>query len=322
MTQLDIESKALDQENQRSGFDEKARAREEKRNANEAFVEKRISASTGHNPRKSSSSRDSISSGKRRSSTEGTRVEKVDRDIFRPENHGRDGQQPIEEPVGAFSVREREYSNSIRNNEAHVEPSENLAIASVVVPDENIADKKVNDTEKMNSIENKQLSPKSMAIFAIVALVVIVIGVVAAVVLTGEEENGGNAASVSSKRKTALLIVDVQDCFIGSASVTANGQVGSLPVAGSEEIIPIINRIRDEKSCLFDLVVRTQDFHPTKHISFASTFGLEPYVHITGGKGELELKCVNIGEGSCCPEALIASGIFAPTELKWSWMEH
>lgn len=90
------------------------------------------------------------------------------------------------------------------------------------------------------------------------------------------------------------------------ATGTASGDEGSLAVADTAAIIPLINQIRDEKEdCLFDLVVRSQDYHPPAHISFGPTHGLEPFAHLAG-KGELPLTCVNPSSGStedasCCP---------------------
>ncbi len=54
----------------------------------------------------------------------------------------------------------------------------------------------------------------------------------------------------------ALVVVDVQNDFVS----------GSLAIAGSESIIPILNRLM---RC-FPLVVLAQDWHPTRHVSFAS----------------------------------------------------
>ena len=54
-----------------------------------------------------------------------------------------------------------------------------------------------------------------------------------------------------------LLIIDVQNDFMPN---------GSLPVPNGDEIVPVINKIRDQ----FDLVIGTQDWHPKDHISFAS----------------------------------------------------
>ena len=57
--------------------------------------------------------------------------------------------------------------------------------------------------------------------------------------------------------KKALIVVDVQNDFC---------EGGSLEVKGANEIIPIINSIRDK----FDLVIFTKDYHPANHKSFAS----------------------------------------------------
>lgn len=55
----------------------------------------------------------------------------------------------------------------------------------------------------------------------------------------------------------ALIIVDIQNDFLPG---------GALAVPGGNEIIPIVNRIQSG----FDLVVMTQDFHPSHHGSFAA----------------------------------------------------
>mmetsp|Transcript_27874 Transcript_27874/g.63027 ORF Transcript_27874/g.63027 Transcript_27874/m.63027 type:complete len:346 (-) Transcript_27874:112-1149(-) len=109
-------------------------------------------------------------------------------------------------------------------------------------------------------------------------------------------------AASSVAGKTALLVIDVQDCFLEKD--TTSGNPGSLSVPASH-IIPKINSIRQQKSCLFDKVVFSQDYHPVNHISFGSSHGLAPFAHL-GGKGSLPLKCVkpssgNTADGSCCP---------------------
>ena len=62
---------------------------------------------------------------------------------------------------------------------------------------------------------------------------------------------------VTIDEKSALLIIDVQNCFLKG---------GSLAVDGGNEIIPLINELREE----FETVILTQDWHCEKHISFAS----------------------------------------------------
>jgi nicotinamidase-related amidase len=55
-----------------------------------------------------------------------------------------------------------------------------------------------------------------------------------------------------------LLIVDIQNDFCSG---------GSLAVPNAEAVLPVVNRlIRD-----FDRVVLTQDWHPLRHVSFASS---------------------------------------------------
>ena len=57
----------------------------------------------------------------------------------------------------------------------------------------------------------------------------------------------------------ALLIIDVQNCFLSN---------GSLAVADGEATIPLINNLRRDYA--FDVVALTQDFHCQDHVSFAS----------------------------------------------------
>ncbi|EIN14268.1 Isochorismatase hydrolase [Punctularia strigosozonata HHB-11173 SS5] len=63
----------------------------------------------------------------------------------------------------------------------------------------------------------------------------------------------------------ALIVVDVQYDFIS----------GSLAVKGAEDILPVIYDLLDKHD--WDLVVASQDFHPSGHVSFASTHGLSPF---------------------------------------------
>lgn len=54
----------------------------------------------------------------------------------------------------------------------------------------------------------------------------------------------------------ALLVVDIQNDFM---------PFGSLPVAGGDEVVAVANAVMPR----FDLVVLTQDWHPSDHGSFA-----------------------------------------------------
>ena len=75
-------------------------------------------------------------------------------------------------------------------------------------------------------------------------------------------------ASLRPDAKAALIVVDVQKCFVAG---------GSLPVKGGEEVVPVINRIARG----FDNVVVTQDWHTPHHASFASSHpGRAPFSSI------------------------------------------
>jgi nicotinamidase/pyrazinamidase len=64
---------------------------------------------------------------------------------------------------------------------------------------------------------------------------------------------------------SALLIIDVQNCFVAG---------GSLAVKDGDAVVPVINRIAPA----FENVILTQDWHPPGHASFASTYpGRKPY---------------------------------------------
>lgn len=67
----------------------------------------------------------------------------------------------------------------------------------------------------------------------------------------------------------ALLIVDLQKDFVPG---------GRLPVPRGDEIVAPINRAVNE----FELVVATQDWHPSDHLSFAANHpGKKPFEQIT-----------------------------------------
>lgn len=71
--------------------------------------------------------------------------------------------------------------------------------------------------------------------------------------------------------RRALIVVDVQPCFCPG---------GSLPVKGGDQVVPIVNTLIANGS--WDLVAFTQDYHPAKHVSFASIHGMEP-AEVRGG---------------------------------------
>ena len=73
------------------------------------------------------------------------------------------------------------------------------------------------------------------------------------------------AAKLKPDAKSALVVVDVQNCFI---------EGGTLPVKGGAEVVPIINKL----SSAFGNIVVTQDWHTPGHASFASSYpGKKPF---------------------------------------------
>jgi nicotinamidase/pyrazinamidase len=73
------------------------------------------------------------------------------------------------------------------------------------------------------------------------------------------------AGKVKPDGKSALIVVDVQNCFL---------EGGTLAVKGGGEVVPVINKL----STVFDNIVVTQDWHTAGHASFASTYsGKKPF---------------------------------------------
>ena len=65
--------------------------------------------------------------------------------------------------------------------------------------------------------------------------------------------------------KAALIVVDVQNCFVPG---------GTLPVGKGDEVVPLINKLATS----FDNIVVTQDWHTPGHASFASSHpGKKPF---------------------------------------------
>jgi nicotinamidase/pyrazinamidase len=77
--------------------------------------------------------------------------------------------------------------------------------------------------------------------------------------------SGVRAAPIKPDETSALLVIDVQNCFLPG---------GSLAVKDGEQVVPIINRIAKS----FVNVVMTQDWHTPGHVSFASAHeGKKPF---------------------------------------------
>ncbi len=73
------------------------------------------------------------------------------------------------------------------------------------------------------------------------------------------------AAKVTPDAKSALIVVDVQNCFVTG---------GTLPVKDGEAVVPIINKLAGN----FGNIVVTQDWHTPGHASFASSYpGKKPF---------------------------------------------
>ncbi len=76
--------------------------------------------------------------------------------------------------------------------------------------------------------------------------------------------------------RDALLIVDVQRDFCAG---------GTLPIAGADEIVPIINHLITEAIEAKALVVASRDWHPPDHSSFQTSGGTWPTHCLQGSDG-------------------------------------
>ena len=106
------------------------------------------------------------------------------------------------------------------------------------------------------------------------------------------------AGKIKPTDSDALLVIDVQNCFVPG---------GSLAVKEGDKIVPLINEIAKA----FHNVVLTQDWHTPDHVSFASQHsGKKPFETIELSYGTQVLwpdHCVQGTEG-----AAIVSGISIP----------
>ncbi|MBU6223370.1 MAG: bifunctional nicotinamidase/pyrazinamidase [Burkholderiales bacterium] len=74
-----------------------------------------------------------------------------------------------------------------------------------------------------------------------------------------------SAEKIKPSNKSALIVVDVQNCFV---------EGGTLPVAKGAEVVPVINKI----ASAFANIIVTQDWHTQGHASFASAHaGKKPF---------------------------------------------
>ncbi len=78
--------------------------------------------------------------------------------------------------------------------------------------------------------------------------------------------------SITLQPDDALLVIDVQNDFMPG---------GALAVTEGDQVVPIVNALAQK----FDHVILTQDWHPTQHISFASTHSKQPFETIQAPYG-------------------------------------
>ena len=106
------------------------------------------------------------------------------------------------------------------------------------------------------------------------------------------------AGKIKPTERDALLVIDVQNCFVPG---------GSLAVKGGDEIVPLINQLAKS----FQNVVLTQDWHTADHVSFAAQHeGKKPFETTQLPYGTQVLwpeHCVQGTDG-----AAIVSGIVIP----------
>jgi nicotinamidase/pyrazinamidase len=97
------------------------------------------------------------------------------------------------------------------------------------------------------------------------------------------------AAAIKPDEASALLVIDVQNCFLPG---------GSLAVKDGDQVVPIINKLAKA----FANVVLTQDWHTGGHISFASSHsGKKPFETVDLDYGKQVLwpdHCVQGTEGA------------------------
>ena len=86
------------------------------------------------------------------------------------------------------------------------------------------------------------------------------LGSLSAPALTASLPYAFAAGKVKPGASAALIVVDVQNCFVTG---------GTLPVKDGEQVVPVINKI----SAGFQNIVVTQDWHTAGHASFASSYG-------------------------------------------------
>ncbi len=88
---------------------------------------------------------------------------------------------------------------------------------------------------------------------------------VACALAAGVAFAAGPATAPPPGPHAALIVVDVQNCFV---------EGGTLPVKDGAAVVPVINRLAPA----FEVIVETQDWHTPGHASFASSHaGKKPF---------------------------------------------
>jgi nicotinamidase/pyrazinamidase len=83
--------------------------------------------------------------------------------------------------------------------------------------------------------------------------------------MAGIGRSRADAARIKPDACSALIVVDVQNCFVKG---------GTLAVAHGDDVVPVINRLAPA----FQNVILTQDWHTPGHASFASSHaGKKPF---------------------------------------------
>jgi len=91
------------------------------------------------------------------------------------------------------------------------------------------------------------------------------LGSLSAAALSAAWPQAWAAGKVKPGASAALIVVDVQNCFVTG---------GTLPVKDGEQVVPVINKVAPA----FQNIVLTQDWHTPGHASFASTYqGKKPF---------------------------------------------
>jgi nicotinamidase/pyrazinamidase len=117
-------------------------------------------------------------------------------------------------------------------------------------------------------------------------------------VLLSDMEQAAAATKIAPSASDALLVVDVQNCFVPG---------GSLAVTGGDTIVPLINRLARS----FENVILTQDWHTPDHVSFASQHpGKKPFELTTLPYGSQVLWPDHCVQGT--PGAELVKGLDVP----------